>query len=886
MLPKLIPMRYLFIFLILNIYFKAFPQLYFDFETNGLEEWTQSISGRWDTSSYMPIDGKYSLHHIFDNPSSGHDQISHSIQNLVFTDTITWQFRVRHNYSPSSANNWSFFLVSDKSATDMYPSCTVNGYAVGVNYTGLDDCLKLWKIQSGAAIELINSKLNWDTLAGTTGTPAIRIVRIPDGTWQLFVSASGNNNDFISSGSASDIEYTKAFYFGIYYKYSSSQDRKLWFDDIIINGKFVTDTLPPAIDTFLVKSSHEILIRFSEPIDSSNIPTSVFNAGNSLGLADSIVFQSDDEILLHFNGEFPNGTSFKLTVSDIRDKAGNLMKDTGLIITYYTPKLFDVQVSEIMANPDPPVGLPDYEYLELYNRSDFNLNLENWLLEIGNTKKSFPSIIIPAKGFLVVCSPDAKKDFEDFGKTIDLLSNGYALNNSGQSIVLRDSNNRLISFVTYSDDWYQDEYKKGGGWSLEMIDPLNPCGEADNWKASVDKSGGTPGRTNSVNAENPDNIRPELLKLYVPSDSFLILMFSEPYDSTDVFSTSLYTVNGSMGHPLKILSYGNNYMGLLLFFSNHFLDNKIYTLTVSHTFSDCAGNEAGSDQAIDFSLPLAADSFDVIINEVLFNAYPYGSEFVELYNRSDKVVNAGLLVIAVSDSMNGKVASFTPFEENGALFFPGTYLVITQNIENVRKFYYTPSIKNFVEQKNLPSLADKQGTIILMNKQEKTLDKFSYSEDMQFPLLASKEGVSLERISFSQPTNSPSNWHSAAQSADFATPGYRNSQASEDKPTENKIQIKPEVFSPNNDGIDDFLKITYQSDKPGNMANITIYDSKGRIVRRLVRNSLLGLSDTFTWDGCDDNRSLSNTGIYIIHLSIFNLNGKTEEYKKVCVLSR
>ncbi len=47
-----------------------------------------------------------------------------------------------------------------------------------------------------------------------------------------------------------------------------------------------------------------------------------------------------------------------------------------------------------------------------------------------------------------------------------------------------------------------------------MIDTKNPCSGMNNWKASVDVKGGTPGKKNSIDAVNADQTPPGLLSAY------------------------------------------------------------------------------------------------------------------------------------------------------------------------------------------------------------------------------------------------------------------------------------------------------------------------------------------------------------------------------------
>src|ERR1019366_4659156 len=103
--------------------------------------------------------------------------------------------------------------------------------------------------------------------------------------------------------------------------------------------------------------------------------------------------------------------------------------------------------------------------------------------------------------------------------------------------------------------------------------------------------------------------------------------------------------------------------------------------------------------------------------------------------------------------------------------------------------------------------------------------------------------------------------------------------------TNNVVDIIPEIFSPDEDGMNDILNINYHFDSPGLTANITIYDSKGRLVRDLVRNELLGVNGTYSWDGMNESHEKARIGIYIIFVEAFDLTGKVRHYKKTCVLA-
>jgi len=72
----------------------------------------------------------------------------------------------------------------------------------------------------------------------------------------------------------------------------------------------------------------------------------------------------------------------------------------------------------------------------------------------------------------------------------------------------------------------------------------------------------------------------------------------------------------------------------------------------------------------------------------------------------------------------------------------------------------------------------------------------------------------------------------------------------------------------------------------GNVTNITIFDETGNSVRKLAVNFFIGNEATVVWDGTSDDGSLVQRGIYIIYISVFDEDGKTERWKKVCTVLR
>lgn len=548
----------------------------------------------------------------------------------------------------------------------------------------------------------------------------------------------------------------------------------------------------------------------------------------------------------------------------------------------FSQQRFDIVIDEIMADPSPQVGLPNIEYIELKNVSGQDVNLQGWkLTTLTATSGSFGNYTLPADSFLIITSTSGAASFTGFGRVLGIP--GFpALTNDGTTLRLISKEGKTIHFVSYNLSWYQNAVKEEGGWSLEMIDPHNPCSATNNWKASIDNAGGTPGKKNSVDGLNKDNEGPVVRNVWAKDGSTIVLQFDEAIDSTDAVNASRYSITPSLLiNSIAVAS--NDFTVVELALNTSLSSGIIYNVTISG-IKDCSGN-ARSSQEIKLGLPQDAVALDVVVNEILFNPGPDAYDYVEFYNRSNKIIDASKLYVGNRNSA-GTISSLKKLSEHPFYIFPDSYVVITENLSSLQKNYLVKNTDAVLVVSSLASFPDDKGTVVLANFQGEVVDELSYSDDWHFDLIANAEGVSLERIDPDKPTQNEDNWHSAASTAGYGTPTYKNSQYKQTNNISETVEITPKVFSPDNDGIDDIATIQYQITETGYVANISIFDVNGRLVRHLVKNATLGLKGSWNWDGLDEKGQKLLIGNYIIYTELFNLKGKKKQFKNVVVLAR
>ncbi|MBK9730616.1 MAG: lamin tail domain-containing protein [Chitinophagaceae bacterium] len=801
------------------------------------------------------------------------DTANLSTPNIII-DNLEWVFYFKMDFSPSNSNYLKAYLVADQSNLKL----PQNGYFLKMGEDGSNDAIDLY-LQQGTTETLILSGIDGH-VAATVNSIGIKVTRDNAGNWQVYSDISGGTN-YSLEGTVTDNTITTTGYFGFFCKYTSTRSDAFYFDNIHV-GEPVVDIDPPQIVAATAISPNQLDLLFNEPVEQLSAEEEFnYSVNNSVGNPSIVQRDITNPQLVHltFTNSFPNGITSTVTVNNIKDLLGNMLVTATADFAFYTAQANDVVINEIMSDPDPAVGLPAAEFTELFNQSAVPIDLTGWTFSDATSTQTLSAFILQPDSFVILCDDGNASLFTSFGNVIGLPS-FPSLNNDGDELTIKNSFGSVINTVAYSSSWYGDVIKAEGGWSLELIDPNSPCQGTNNWIASNNASGGTPGKKNSVFGSNPDIEAPHLISAALIDASGVQLIFNESLDSAVAAQLSNYQIDPSR-QVLAVTVVPPDFTTVALLLNPAIDSNVVYTVTVN-SLSDCSGNVIDTNNTAQFAIPGEIAAGEILINELLFNPMSGGYDYLEIYNNAEKIIDLKDLSVATTDN-NDSLISIKNIVTESALLFPGQYMVLTENPVSIKQSYLAENPDWFIDM-DLPTFNDDEGVVVLVNQSGSRIDQFHYYASWQFALIDDVEGVALERIYFNSPTQDSLNWHSAASTIGFGTPSYKNSQYIQPG-TSDEITISPEAFSPDQDGFNDVLSISYQFDQSGYTANIRIFDEKGRLVTDLVHNALLSQSGLFTWDGITDKNEKAAIGIYMVYVELFNLDGTVKKYKKACVVA-
>lgn len=545
-----------------------------------------------------------------------------------------------------------------------------------------------------------------------------------------------------------------------------------------------------------------------------------------------------------------------------------------------------VTFSEIMFD----VATNEYhdEYVEIFNLSySDTMDITGWvfsdssgfdqLLSVENGNK------IPPRSFALILDGSYFSNSNTYDSivsgTIPILtisdnsfgSSGLS-NTNPEHLSIFDSTGKLLTSYRYSTGNLP-------GFSDEKID-LDLNNEPFNW-ADSRILGGTPGGKNSVSPYQLDpglddqslviadiifnNLITEIdLKIYnygllAPADSLEIFIFS------DTNKNELLDLNepliGNAVLPVSTQVVGFEWSGMAV--GEHYITASIYY----------AADENKTNNQVQRKVQVYNGSPQLHFNEIKFLTTEGEAEWIELVNAGDEdIYLKGWAIADLSDTVKIDTPLFMKSE---------SYLVISNDtlFENYDLVYINLLILN-----TFPVLNDQEDKIFLLNPLAEIEEDIFYTrqwlegEDYRYP--------SLERINPFLNSNQAVNWGPCVD-PNRSTPGRKNSIYSDLRIKSHSLNVSPNPFSPDADGIDDVTVISGEIPENSARISIQIFDIRGRLIRTLTDNGFTGSDFYFVWDGRDNQDRISRIGIYIIFVQAINDRlGVLREMKTTVVLAQ
>ena len=668
----------------------------------------------------------------------------------VQTDSVTWQFYTRFALSPSTQNFSRFYVMSDTSNLEG----PVNGYYVQLGgVTGTTDSITFYKQTGNTRVRLIAGRAS--TVSKSNNVVRVKLFRDNLGNWQLWSDTVGGNN-FVLEGSAFDNLHTNCKYLGWWIRFTAGNSQNFYLDDVTANTP-IYDTTPPLVDSVVVNDSNSISVYFNEPVDSIMAlkPSGYLllpNGTNPL----NVVWINSQQIQITFASKFISKQNYTLKINGIADINGTVMAPSSIPFFFYTPELHDVLISEFFPDPSPSILLPEQEFIELYNNSGVTLNLKGYSITDGSSTAVLPNFILEVDSFVTVCANANIGLFLPYGKVIG-VSNMPLLNNSSDNLILKASNSQIIHQINYDLNWYENVLKNDGGWSIELKSPKQICKGKQNYAASISNNGGTPGSINSIWNNQPDLLSASINGFTLVDDKSIKVHFTEPLDTLSTALLGVIFNPNEVVNDIRLLGIDT----LFIITQNTFTKNTQYTVTLNNVM-DCSGNDTTLQFQFKYVLPDIAQNYDVLISEILADPDPVkqlpNAEYVELYNRSNKIINLKNWVLADGSSR----ATLPDF-----LLLPDSFIAITSSTHAL------PFDVNVLRVSGFPSLGNDADLITLFNESGKVIHHVNYTSAWFTDALKLNGGWSLELVDANNPCGL-NNWK-ASTSNIGGTPSKQNS---------------------------------------------------------------------------------------------------------------
>jgi hypothetical protein len=567
-----------------------------------------------------------------------------------------------------------------------------------------------------------------------------------------------------------------------------------------------------------------------------------------------------DTVLVDISiGTFNSGFN-EMSLSLIVENDENENDNTGLDTLKIRYPFGTILINEFMSAPNNDQS----EFVELF--AFRNLNMVEWSISDNHLDPVLLNTISVSSGdFIVVLSDSNMMDILDGNAHLFFPFNFPSLNNSGDGIYLFDHTESVIDSLNYDTDWPLTSER-----STEKIRQSYTSNGSSNWLLADENISMTPGANNSVMVLDVDGmiILDSITYSPIPPypDSVVTILIPivnagvESFDGT--FSIEMYDDEIGDG-TIPIISMGDTII----------IESKIVSsISGLHSISiilDIVDDGNYENNIATFLLPVRYLFGSVLVNEFFPLPDSTESEFVEIIPQTNVNINNW----TIRDL--GGAKGVLPNLDISAF----TYCLITDDSSFLDIIPDTSIL--ILPGNGLPGLNNSSETIYILDHTESVIDSLQYNENW-----ALMDSRSVEKYRITDTSNEPNNWGISVGEAG-KTPGFQNSLFFSDLPSKGRVTISPDPFSPDGDGIDDELTITYSLPYLGAAIRWEIIDMAGRVIAKPYYNYQVGQNGKLKWNGKRDNGKSARIGIYVMKISFQDVaSTQSWETVKTVVLAK
>ncbi|MBS4033164.1 MAG: lamin tail domain-containing protein [Ignavibacterium sp.] len=506
-------------------------------------------------------------------------------------------------------------------------------------------------------------------------------------------------------------------------------------------------------------NSQNFTLNLYRDINTDSIPqpnelmTSI--AQNAITTGDSIEINYSTNL-------FNEGNNFYIAVIDVPvdDDSSNNIAFTKVIGVEVNEIRNDLVINEFMYAPLSP----EPEWIEIYNRSDKIIDLKNYKIADNRDTISVitESVILNPGEYHIIATDSSINNFYNITSGIS-YRNFPALNNTGDKVILLDSLNRTIDSLEFYSTWGGT-----GGKSLERIDAELSSIDSSNWKTSLSKYKATPGYINSVTQKDFNLFVTEIIfdpEFPLKGDDVQVKAFIKNAGrNSATFNIQLFediNLDSIPDQQIRQLNQLNIQAGDSIEIDFTFTVPDLQIKKAFYVIALFGADQDTSNNYIYNTIEPGVPSQSIVINEIMFTPQGGEPEWVELFNRSDEIIN--LKDWVVSDVLTTPVSAKINVD---LIIEPNSFVVLTKDstIFNYHRF-----IPSQVYKLNLPVLNNDVDGVVIKDQRGLTIDSVLYNSQW-----GGTNGYSLERVSVDGLTNQSGNWASSID-IEQSTPGRINS---------------------------------------------------------------------------------------------------------------